>query len=266
MIKHQANNVQYWSLVQPYKYDHDVRNNARPFSDEYDILKCSYCWGKQEEETYVALNIDIAPAVVNRKCINLCIVLDVCDAMDTEFADAQKKMDVVKQCMKQIARYRLTQEDRLCLILFGDETRLIQEIESVSKINMDRLCRMIDGICTSAVSADYFSIRAYKYALSQFKKLRTQRKVSMAYTNRIMMISTIPLATQILTDAADAVQRRIYSSFVGICNRFPLQQNTLNNMNGCNHACIFSSEQLKHNLVTRFDEMMTPLMFDLNID
>eukprot|EP01083_Nonionella_stella_P038442 104592_1 len=260
MIAHKSNTVQYWSLIQQYKYDFV---NRACYSD--DVLSCTYCWGCQEEETYVALDIDIAHSIANRKCINLCIVLDVCDAMDSEFGDAQKKMDVVKECISQIARHRLKQEDRLCLIVFGNETRLMQEIESVAKINLDRLCRMIDAMDVESGGGDC-SVQAYQCALSQFKKLRTQRKVSMAYTNRIMMISPSIINAQILTDAASAVQKRIYSTFVGICNRFSLQRNTLNNMNGCNHACIFSSEQLKHKVVTRFDEMMTPLMFDLKID
>merc|ERR1712228_319915 len=178
--------------------------------------------------------------------------------MNSEFTDGQNKMSLIKKAMIEIVTKKLTKNDRFAIIVFDMKAIEINEIE----------CESMAGFESARVG-----FTGFQFAVSQFRKLWTQKKVSTEYENRIIMFSTSRLSATTLSESTQIsnikeLGKRVCSTFVNLSshlNQFEGHRNALSEIRGCNYFNIASSEQLNEKIVARFDEMVTPLMFDLNV-
>ena len=269
--------IEYSTILAKYKYNID---SLLSFNDNNSYLNCKYCFAKSQSEIFMMFgiepNIELmqkSEGVFLRKKLNLTIVLDIGRAMNNKWSDGKNKMQITKECIISIIKL-LNDSDRFCLIIFDMKSIVIQEIEEICKININELIDKIENeIECQQQSLDSARVGSsgYKFAVSQYRKLWTQKKISFEYENRIIMITTSRLSEKTLNECNQISKNDInggkcvFSTFIGISNRFPIQRTFMSNIKGCNYFSIDSSEQLKDKFVTRFDEIVTPLIFNLNI-
>merc|ERR1712228_91045 len=196
--------------------------------------------------------------------------------MNSEFTDGQNKMSLIKKAMIEIVTKKLTKNDRFAIIVFDMKAIVIHEIAAIADTNLEDLVAKINEIeCESMAGFESARVgfTGFQFAVSQFRKLWTQKKVSTEYENRIIMFSTSRLSATTLSESTQIsnikeLGKRVCSTFVNLSshlNQFEGHRNALSEIRGCNYFNIASSEQLNEKIVARFDEMVTPLMFDLNV-
>eukprot|EP00484_Ammonia_sp_Unknown_P026627 CAMPEP_0197033574 /NCGR_PEP_ID=MMETSP1384-20130603/11951_1 /TAXON_ID=29189 /ORGANISM="Ammonia sp." /LENGTH=992 /DNA_ID=CAMNT_0042463403 /DNA_START=120 /DNA_END=3098 /DNA_ORIENTATION=- len=289
----QLESVQYGLVLPQYHYNvgHHTKNIVEMKVDPQDYISCSYCWARSmappmhssgagkppQAETYVMMNIEpnyrVQSQRVQRKAINLSIVLDVGPSLDQSFTDGENKMAAIKQCMVEVLRKYLQKHDRFGLVIFDMQSKVIQELESVEKLNLNQLVHTIEKEIQceqQSLESARVDSAGYKAATSLYRKLWTQNKISSEYENRVIMITGSRLTEQTLSEAKKVAvheqsSKRIHSTFFGISERFSLQRSVMSDIAGCNFFSIESSEQLRDKMVTRFEELVTPLMYDLRL-
>ena len=281
--------LQYSAILSEYKYENLI--NCVNFHDKDGLLNLRYSWAQStlpslfddddaQRETFILFGIEPNLSIqssIERNKLNLCIVLDVGKAMNSEFTDGQNKMSLIKEALIEIVSNKLQKDDRFSIIVFDMKAIVVHEIACIADTNLSDLIDQIKQIECEPM-AGFESARvgftAFQFAVSQFRKLWTQKKVSAEYENRIIMFSTSRLSATTLSESTQIANnkelgKRVCSTFVGLSNlnnnQFEPHRHLLSDIRGCNYFHIASSEQLSEKIVNRFDEMVTPLMFDLNV-
>jgi len=285
--------LDYVSIFTQYEFDWNDHNWVKLKSSgdaDDDYLDANYCWAQcapekhaahkkknsKQSETFVLLSIEPNyerhAALARTPRINLCLVLDVGRAMDGTFTDGENKMAATLKCLLAIVR-ALRDEDRLCIVLFDMNTKVLLEFDAMRNLDVDALCAQISALRCEQQSLESMRVvaAAYKVGVNQYKKLLLlanddgDDSSAHMHENRILMITTSRLCEEIFSSAQAMADKRIYSTFVGVCNRFSLQRGLLSEIRGCNYFSVESSEQLYDKMVTRFDEIVTPLLFDVRV-
>merc|ERR1712241_769336 len=106
--------------------------------------------------------------------------------------------------MIEIVRNKLCKTDRFSIVVFDMKAIVVHEIASIADTNISELCDTINAIECEAM-AGFESARVgftgFQFAISQFRKLWTQKKQSIEYEDRIIMFSTSRLSATTLADA-----------------------------------------------------------------
>merc|ERR1719221_2432207 len=96
----------------------------------------------------------------------------------------------------------------------------------------------------------------FQFAVSQFRKLWTQKKVSAEYENRIIMFSTSRLSATTLSESTQIANikelgKRVCSTFVSVSQKsqFEGHRHLLSEIRGCNYFGVASSKQLSEKIV-----------------
>ena len=310
--------IEYLSVLPQYEYSDD-RNVAR-FTNAESLLKGKYSWAvstvppnifptketvskssssagnlsvtssssaSNEEKKEMYLMVDIAPDPENagrnvqRRRMNLAVVLDVGQSMNRTYTDTTQKLEQCKRVIVDILKNKLNDDDRFCLIYFDDINRVFEPMVEVGKRNIAELSQLILNKIrakTHSLNSTRVDHAGFHAAIEEFRKLGTKNKEALLECeNRVIVMSALPLSGKTIDQMAQVaeapeMEKRVYSTF--ICNRnkgdvnwdkVQNQRERVYQIAGCNYFTINSSEQLKDRLVARFEETVTPLMFDLSV-
>lgn len=234
--------------------------------------------GELEYYMTVGLNSNIKQSDFQRKKLNLVVVLDISGSMSSGFNsyyyDGDNNKDEEYKTKMQIANEsvnllmdELNEDDRLGIILFDDESYLAKPVNLVGETDIEKIKEHVLEI--SPQGGTNFEA-GYKTGTELFSE---EMLNDSQYENRIIVITdAMPnmgetsrdnLAKYIKENANDG----IYTSFIGVGVDFNTQViECLSNVKGANYYSVHSSKEFKKIMSEDFEYMVTPLVFDLELN
>lgn len=235
------------------------------------------------EEYYmtVGLNSNIKESDFARKKLNLVVVLDISGSMSSKFnsyyydESLEDKKDDENKSKMQIANEsvnilidQLKDDDRFGMVLFDDSSYLGKPISSVKETDMDAIKKHILEIQASG-GTNFES--GYTQATELFEEYINAN--SDEYENRIIVITdAMPnygttSETGLLSYVEQNADKGIYTSFIGVGVDFNTELiEKITDVKGANYYPVHNSEEFKERMGEQFEYMVTPLVFDLQLN
>jgi len=241
---------------------------------------------RKEYYMTVGLNSNIKESDFQRKKLNLIIVLDNSGSMSSPFYsyyydrfsnynksttksedDEKSKMEIANESLN-ILIDKLKSDDRLGIVLFNSEAEVLKQIELISETDIKKTKMIISGI--KADGGTNFEA-GYNEATKLLAKYKNSDKSE--YENRIIVItdampnigSTSP--NDLLSNIKNNANQGIYTTFIGVGVDFNTKLiEELNDVRGANYYSVHNSTEFKERMGEQFEFMVTPLVFDLNLD
>ena len=237
----------------------------------------------QKNEYYmtVGLNSNIKESDFKRKKQNIMIVLDISGSMgsslksyyydgneekDTEEKEIKSKMKLANEAVNLMID-ELKEDDRFGIVLFDDNSYLAKPINLVKDTDIDKIKNHVLEIKEDG--GTNFEAGYTKATECFNKELLNDEE----YDNRIIVITdAMPNLgktnkSELSKYVRDNAEKNIYTTFIGVGVDFNTEViEDLSDVKGANYYSISSSKQFKKVLSEDFDYMVTPLVFDLNLN
>lgn len=237
---------------------------------------------KNEYYMTVGLNSNIKQSDFKRKKQNIVVVLDISGSMDSSlqsyyydgnnnniFSKLEKnksKMELANEAVNLMID-ELNNDDRFGMVLFDDGAYLGKPVSLIGDTDIKAIKEHILDI--EARGGTNFEA-GYKKGTDLFDDELLNDK---EYDNRIIVI-TDAMPNMGTTNKSDLLKyieansnKGIYTSFIGVGVDFNTEViENISNVRGANYYSISSKEQFKKILSEDFEYMVTPLVFDLNLN
>lgn len=236
---------------------------------------------KDEYYMTVGLNSNIKQSDFKRKKQNIVIVLDISGSMDStlqsyyydegnsifsKFKKNKSKMELANEAVNLMID-ELNDDDRFGMVLFDDGAYLGKPLSLIGDTDIKAIKEHILEI--EARGGTNFEA-GYKKGTDLFEDEVLNDK---EYDNRIIVITdAMPnVGTTNKSDLLKYIESNskngIYTSFIGVGVDFNTEViESISNVRGANYYSISSNEQFKKILSEDFEYMVTPLVFDLNLN
>lgn len=236
---------------------------------------------KDEYYMTVGLNSNIKQSDFKRKKQNIVVVLDISGSMESSlqsyyydegnsiFSKLKKnksKMELANEAVNLMID-ELNDDDRFGMVLFDDGAYLGKPLSLIGDTDIKEIKEHILDI--EARGGTNFEA-GYKKGTDLFDKEILNDK---EYDNRIIVITdAMPNVgstnkSGLLKYIESNSKNGIYTSFIGVGVDFNTEViESLSNVRGANYYSISSNEQFKKILSEDFEYMVTPLVFDLNLN
>ena len=242
--------------------------------------------GQVEYYMTVGLNSNIKQSDFQRKKLNLVVVLDISGSMSSAFnsyyydglngdlSDEEKNSEDKNKTKMQIANEsvnllidELNEDDRLGIVLFDDSSYLAKPLNLVGDTDLQKIKDHVLEIQPQGGTN-------FSAGFATGTELFTEEMLNNSeYENRIIVItdampnmgqtSKNSLAKSVETNAENG----IFTSFIGVGVDFNTQVvECLSNVKGANYYSVHSSQEFKKIMSEDFDYMVTPLVFDLELN
>lgn len=234
--------------------------------------------GELEYYMTVGLNSNIKESDFERKKLNLVVVLDISGSMssglNSYYYDGEKNEDEEYKTKMQIANEsvnllmdELNEDDRLGIVLFDEESYLAKPINLVGKTDIKKIKEHVLEISPQGGTN-------FDAGYTTGTELFTEQMLNDSeYENRIIVITdAMPNMGEtsrdnLARDIKENANNGIYTSFIGVGVDFNTQViECLSNVKGANYYSVHSSEEFKKIMSEDFDYMVTPLVFDLELN
>ena len=278
-----STDITYNGLFYDYYFDTGVSKKSNElFSPAYSkAVSKDPISGKSEFYMTVGLNSNIKESDFKRKKQNIVVVLDISGSMDSSLDSYyyDKNLldyvnpDTYKSKMKlanesvNLMLDKLKEDDRFGMVLFDDRAYLGKKLSLVGETDIKALKNHISEI--EANGGTNFEA-GYTKATELFDK---ELLSDSEYDNRIIIITDAMPNTGntskygLLNYIEENANKNIYTTFLGVGVDFNTNLiEHISNVKGANYYSISSSSQFKKILSEDFEYMVTPLVFDLNLD
>jgi len=235
-----------------------------------------------ETERYLSVGLDSTLSLdeFERPRLDLVAVLDVSGSMDSPFDayyydehgrkreakdDAATKLDAATQSLCALTE-QLHAEDRLGVVLYDHRAHVAKSLRDVGTTDMPAIRRHIREIAAGGSTnlADGFEA-AVDMLVDGTPSPDVERRVVFMTD---MMPNTGTTGDNELTQLfADAAAEGVHTTFIGMGLDANVElADTLSGIRGANHYFIHSATEFERRLGKEFDYMVTPLVYDLNLD
>jgi len=270
-----------------YDYTFDTGNKGESdelFSPSYSCaISKDPISNKEEYYMTVGLNSNIKESDFQRKKLNLTIVLDISGSMSSSFSsyyydnplgkenekteENKTKMQIANESVN-ILIDRLNNDDRFGMVLFDDEGYLAKPISLISETDMEAIKGHVLEI--EAMGGTNFEA-GYTKATDLYKEYINSDADE--YENRIIVITdAMPnygttSKDGLLSYVKENAKKGIYTTFIGVGVDFNTELiEEISDVKGANYYSVHSSLEFKERMGEQFEYMVTPLVFDLNLD
>jgi len=240
--------------------------------------------GEQEYYMTVGLNSGLLQSEFERKKLNLVIVLDISGSMSSsfnryyyngiEYVDPEERNNDWNKSKLQVAcesivalMDHLQDDDRLGIILFESESRVMEEITLVKNKNMVPLKRRIMQLQPEGGTNMDAGMQQATSMIEPYSDADPTE-----YENRIIFLTdaqpnTGDISEQgLLGQLKQNSENRIYTTFVGIGVDFNSDLvERITKTRGANYYSVHSSSEFMKRMDDEFEFMVTPLVFDLQM-
>lgn len=278
-----STDITYNGIYSEYYFDTgDVkRKSEEMFSPSYaTAVSTNPITGEKEYYMSVGLNSNIKESDFNRKNINLVVVLDISGSMSSSFNkyyydkkdlsvddfDIRSKMKLAEECVNSLID-KLRPDDRIGIVLFESNAHCGCKITKKSEINIDSLKSHILEV--EPRGGTNFSA-GYDMASNLYNN---EMLFDENYDNRIVVVTdAMPNMgqygdSQMLSRIKSNADKKLYTSFVGVGVDFNTKfTENVSDVKGFNYYSVHSGKEFNKILAEDFDYMVTPLVFDLNLD
>lgn len=242
--------------------------------------------GQLEYYMTVGLNSNIKQSDFQRKKLNLVVVVDISGSMSSRFnsyyydglneenGEANRYAEDKNKTKMQIANEsvnllidELNEDDRLGIVLFDDKSYLAKPLNLVGETDLDKIKEHVLEIQPQGGTN-------FQAGFTSGTKLFTEEMLEDSeYENRIIFITdAMPNMGQtskagLAKYVEENAENGIYTSFIGVGVDFNTQIiECLSNVKGANYYSVHSSQEFKKIMSEDFDYMVTPLVFDLELN
>ena len=235
----------------------------------------------ENEEYYVSvgLNSNIKEEDFARKKLNLVLVLDISGSMSSsisgyyydldedESRETKTKMRLAEESIN-ILLDKLNPEDSVGIVLFDDSGYLAKPLNLVGDTNISAIKNHVLEV--QAMGGTNFEA-GYKLANDTFDEYGIGN--TQEYENRIIVITdAMPNVGETSKEGLRKLMEEnagkgIYTSFIGVGLDFNTEVvKNITDVRGANYYSVSSEEEFKTRMGEEFEFMITPLVFDLNMD
>lgn len=228
----------------------------------------------------VGLNSGLTEDDFAREPLNLVLVLDISGSMGSAFdtyyydqgvgvwddqEDVRKtKMEVAQEAMIDLLGH-LKPEDRVGIVLFDDEAVVAKDLRLVGETDMDAINQHIREVSPQGGTDMSAGMDLGTSLLDDVS--------SEGYENRIILLTDAQPNTGDLSESGmrgrmeTNAGNHIYSTFIGIGVDFQSELvEAITKTEGANYYAVHSPEEFRTRMDEGFDFMVTPLVFDLQLE
>ncbi|CAF3040187.1 unnamed protein product [Rotaria sp. Silwood2] len=230
----------------------------------------------------VGLNSNLNEETYKRNCMNLAICIDISGSMSSPFDryyygcrrsnvttdeiteyDSRSKMDITIEVISKVVDH-LKPNDRISIITFNSEARVIQPMKKLSALNIEQLKHYL-----SIIHADGGTNMSAGIDCSALVFENVLPEANDDYDNRILFLTDAQPNQGSLDGMSfhsrieSLAKQRIYTTFVGVGVDLNTQLISLiTKHRGANYFSVHDSKQFLKLLDKNFDLIMTPLVFN----
>lgn len=267
-----------------YDYSFDTGNKEDTESDKLFYPTYSTAISKDplsgNEEYYVSvgLNSNIKESDFSRKKLNLVLVLDISGSMsssingyyydfDENDKESKTKMLLAEESINVLLD-QLNPDDSVGVVLFDNSSYLAKPLNLVSKTDIEAIKEHVLDV--EAMGGTNFEA-GYNLANEVFDEYGIGNINE--YENRIIVITdampnvgeTSKFGLRQLME--NNSKKGIYTSFIGVGLDFNSEVvKNITDVKGANYYSVSSEEEFRTRMGDEFEYMVTPLVFDLNMD
>ncbi len=279
--------VTYEGLFYDYYFDTGEKEDCQKLfcpSYSYAISNDPF---SEEKEYYlsVGLNSGIKESDFQRKKLNLVIVLDISGSMSSSFnryyydrfgnrvevnetEDAGKaKIEVATEAIVALLDH-LEDDDRFGMVLFNTGAEVAEPVSLVEAKNMQKLKGDILEFSATGGTRLSAGMRLATELFAEFSDVNQSE-----YENRIIFLTD---AMPNLGDTSEEgllgmtennANNKVYTTFIGIGVDFNTELvEYITKIRGANYYSVHSAKQFKERMDDEFEYMVTPLVFDLQLN
>ena len=281
-----STDITYNGLFYDYTFDTGEKEESKElFSPSYSTaISKDPISNKNELYMTVGLNSNIKQSDFKRKKLNLVVVLDISGSMKSSFNSyyydkyTEKKQENTEDNEKtkmQIANEsvnvlldQLNDDDRFGMVLFDDTSYLGKPISLIRNTDVNAIKNHILEI--EAKGGTNFEA-GYTKGTELFNEYLNVN--SYEYENRIIVI-TDAMPNYGRTDdeglmkyVKENAEKGIYTSFIGVGVDFNTELiEAISDVKGANYYAVHNSKEFKERMGEEFEYMVTPLVFDLELN
>ncbi len=281
--------ITYNGLFYDYTFDTGAQKESKElFSPSYSTaISKDPLSGKNEVYMTVGLNSNIKQSDFKRKKLNLVVVLDISGSMESKFNsyyydqftgeekteqeisedDNKTKMQIANESVNVLID-QLKDDDRFGMVLFDDLAYLGKPISLIKNTDINAIKNHVLEI--KARGGTNFEA-GYTKATELYNEYLNVN--SYEYENRIIVITDAMPNYGETTDEGlmkyvkENAEKGIYTSFIGVGVDFNTELiETISDVKGANYYSVHSSKEFKNRMGEEFEYMVTPLVFDLELN
>ncbi len=267
-----------------YDYYFETGNSGKTsdelFSPAYSVaLSRDPISNKLEYYITVGLNSNIKESDFARKKLNLVVALDISGSMGSGFNsyyyddplkyenEYKSKMRVANESLNVLLD-QLRDDDRFGLVLFESNATKMKDLELIEETDVERLKQRILQIQDTGGTNFEAGYREATELLDEYKNVDSDE-----YENRIIVITDAMPNTGrtdregLIGMVEENADNGIYTTFIGVGVDFNTELiQTISDVRGANYYSVHSSEEFEERMGEQFEYMVTPLVFDLELE
>lgn len=273
-------------------YDYYFETGAKSECTELFCPSYSYALTKdpfsKKDDYYlsVGLNSGIKENDFKRKKLNLVIVLDISGSMGAQFndyyydqfrdnnlkdyseEDAKKsKMQIANESVVALLD-NLNSEDRFGMVLFDDTAYLAKPIGFVGEMDVNKIKQHILEVGPRGGTNFEAGMKKGSEIFTEFYNVNQEE-----YENRIIFLTdAMPnigdtSENGLLGMTKKNADNKVYVTFIGIGVDFQTKLiEEITKVRGANYYSVHSAKEFKNRMDNEFEYMVTPLVFNLNLN
>ena len=283
-----STDITYNGLFYDYYFDTGRKTESEHlFSPSYSCaISKDPISNRNEYYMTVGLNSNIKESDFQRKKLNLVVVIDISGSMSSMFYsyyydgfssenknkmksddDKKSKMEIANESVN-ILIDQLKADDRFGIVLFNEKATILKQIKLVSETDINSTKNLISEIkANGGTNLEAGYIESTKL-LEDYKNT-----IKSEYENRIILITdAMPnygttSTKDLLSYIKDNADKGIYTTFIGVGVDFNTDLiEKISDTKGANYYSVHNSKEFKERMGEQFEYMVTPLVFDLNLN
>ncbi|MBI2484250.1 VWA domain-containing protein [Candidatus Uhrbacteria bacterium] len=240
--------------------------------------------GEQKYFLSIGLNSGVQQKDFARRKTNFLVVLDISGSMGEQFNryyydrfgqkqsvfdnqqdEGKTKMEIAAESINDMLGH-LTGDDSFGMALFDDISYVAKPLRKVSETDMERIKKHISELKPQGGTNMSAGMQE---ALWQFEAYRGTEDPD--FENRVIFLTDAMPNTGDTTEegmfgiAKRLAEQKIYTTFVGVDFNTELIE-SISKIRGANYYSVHSAKEFKKRMDEGFDSMVTPLVFNLNLE
>lgn len=231
----------------------------------------------------VGLNSTISVEEFERRQLNLVAVLDVSGSMGSQFdqyyydesghrrsvdsRSSETKMAAATASLAALTTH-LEADDRFGVVLYNSQEHVAKPLSLVGETDMDAIRGHIRDVTASGGTNMSAGLETAIELLGEYEDVdSTQVENRIVFLTDMMPNTGATGRNTITATVEEAAARGIHTTFVGMgLDENPDLAESLSKIRGANHYFVHSATEFKQRLDDEFEYMVTPLVFDLQLE
>ncbi|MFC6875421.1 DUF5797 family protein [Halobellus marinus] len=239
--------------------------------------------GQTEHYLTVGLNSTIGVDAFERRQLNLVAVLDVSGSMNSQFdqyyydetghqrsvdsPSTETKMAAATASLAALTTH-LEADDRFGVVLYNSQAHVAKPLTLVGETEIDAIRGHIRDVTAGGGTNMSAGLETAIDLLGDYDSADPTQVENRIVFLTDMMPNTGATGQNTITETVtEAAARGIHTTFVGMgLDENPELAASLSNVRGANHHFVHSATEFKQRLDDEFEYMVTPLVFDLQLE